>query len=671
MKLRINAIRVTLATSRGPFGATALFDNGLNVIRAENTSGKSALINGMLYALGIEILVGKRGIEATKPVLWKMGDYQGEEFNVVESFIEIEISNSLGELITIRRYVASTKDPRLMEVVFGPVITGAKGSQHRVEAFFVGLEGAAQREKGFHYFLADFLKLELPDVKRFKGEDVPLYVECVAPLMFIEQIRGWSGIQATLPQSFGIRNVAKLGVEYILNLDVIDNEKRRIQISEEANGIREDWRVARNAMSQIASQVGGRLMNVPERPVSLMTEEPWISVSADSKGDTPLDEFLVVKRSLLLERTGDRTHKMAGNEEQEATLDSQEKGLLVVQAELSQLRSDIRSEDDELRKLEGRLAFIKDDVQRNKDIRRLRDFGVETGLSIVQDRCPTCSQSIQDNLIPSECEVMSVKDNINFLKSEAEAIEILISAGKERLSRLQGLKTGKSKVLTNLRSTIRDLRSDLLKTQDVSIAEIRRQIHLQEEITRLEQLRDGFEEQTNKLKFAAKLWLENRSRHSDIPGDYFSKGDKAKLKAVSTCFERNVHKFGYRSTGVSQLHISKDNYRPVCDEFEVAFGASASDNIRLIWAYTLALLQVSSSHDGNHWGIVVFDEPEQQKMKEASSDALYAEIAKMHTDEFQVIIATSAPVDRTKKRLENLPHNLLEFGDKVIRPIQD
>ncbi|MBA7675527.1 hypothetical protein ES703_83763 [subsurface metagenome] len=104
MKLRINALRVTLATNRGPFGATALFENGLNVIRAENTSGKSALINGMLYTLGIEILVGKRGIEATKPVLWKTGKYEGQEFNVVESFVEIEISNSLGELITIRRH---------------------------------------------------------------------------------------------------------------------------------------------------------------------------------------------------------------------------------------------------------------------------------------------------------------------------------------------------------------------------------------------------------------------------------------------------------------------------------------------------------------------------------------------------------------------------------------
>jgi len=673
LKLRINALRLTLATNIGPFGATALFDNGLNVIRAENTSGKSALINSMLYALGIEILIGKRGIEATKPVLWKTGDYEGQEFKVIESFVEIEVGNASGDLITVRRYIVGGKDPRLIEVIFGSVVTGPKENQHRVESFFVGMEGAAQRERGFHRFLADFLELELPHVKRFKGEDVPLYVECVAPLMFIEQIRGWSGIQATLPQSFGIRNVAKLAVEYILRLDVIENEKRRIQISEEANRIREDWRGVRELMSQIASQVGGRLMNVPPGPgpVAILTDETWISVSADGEDDIPLTNLLVAKRSLLLECSGEETYKVAGNEEQEARLDSQENELLVVQAELSQLRSDIRSEEDELRKLQDRLAFIKDDIKRNKDIKRLRDLGVETGLSVIHDRCPTCNQSIQDSLIPTESAVMGIEENINFLKTEAEAVALLVSAGKERLSRLKGWKDGKSKAVTNLRSTIRDLRSDLLQTRDMSVAVIREQIHLQEEITRLEQLRDEFDEQTNRLGCAAELWQENRARHSELPDDYFSEEDKKKITAMSKCFAKNVQNFGYRSTGVSQLHISKDNYRPVCDEFEVAFGASASDNIRLIWAYTLALLQVSSSHDGNHWGILVFDEPEQQKMKEASSDALYTEISKINTDEFQVIIATSASVDMTKKRLVNLPHNLLEFGDIVIRPIQD
>ena len=168
----------------------------------------------------------------------------------------------------------------------------------------------------------------------------------------------------------------------------------------------------------------------------------------------------------------------------------------------------------------------------------------------------------------------------------------------------------------------------------------------------------------------ANRWKTNQAEQAKIPKEYFSKTDLEKIDSLSKQFSGNVGKFGYRSTDVSSLHISNDNYRPVSEDFEVAFGASASDNIRLIWAYTLALLQVSSRLGGNHWGVITFDEPEQQQMKEADSTALYGELAKMTQDDFQVIIATSAPKDLTEDRLESLPHTLIEFGDKVIRPVE-
>ncbi len=669
MKLHINAFRVTLATDKGPYGATALFDSGLNVIRAENTSGKSALMNGMLYALGLEILVGKRGKEAAKPVLWSTGDYDYQTFNVLEAFVEIEIANASGEEVTIRRYVKGDKDPKLIEVVHGPIVTGRQ-KQHVEKPFFTGVEGAAQREQGFHRFLAEFLELKLPYVKRFKGEDVPLYVECIAPLMFIEQIRGWSGIQATLPQSFGIRNVAKLAVEYILGLDVIENEKRRIQISEDANQIREDWRLVRKLMLRIASQVGGRLMHVHATPVAVLPDEPWIAISGNDNDVISLDDLLVAKRSLSIEIYSDETTEVSGSEELEAKLDAQENALLVAQAELSQLRSDILAEEDELRKLQDRFDFVKVEVQRNKDIKRLRDFGVDTDLSLVQDRCPTCNQKIKDSLVPTESAVMNIGENIRFLQTEAKAIRLLISSEKECLTRLRGNKSLKSREVANLHKTIRDLRSDLLENRDLSIATIREQVLLQEEITQMEQLRDDFEKQLDRLKDTAKRWQENQAMYSELPDDYFSKEDRVKLNVLSECFAKNVRRFGYRSTGVTKLSISDDNYHPISEGFEIVYGASASDNIRLIWAYTLALLQVSMSHGGNHWGVLLFDEPEQQMMSDVSSDALYAEIAQMQQEEFQVIIATSASVDVTNRRVSTIPHKLLEFGEKVIRPIR-
>lgn len=669
MKLCINAFRIALATNKGPFGTTATFHKGLNVIRAENTSGKSAIINGILYNLGLEILIGKRGIEATKPVLWKTGKYDGQEFKVTESFVELEIMNHSGEVVTVRRYVKGGKDFKLIEVVYGAVISASSDKPYKVESFFVGMEGAAQRERGFHCFLADFLELELPNVKRYKGGDVPLYVECIAPLMFIEQIRGWSGIQATLPQSFGIRNVSKLAVEYILGLDVIENEKRRIEISEETNKLREEWKCLRELMLQTAAQASGRLENVPTRPVATLTDEQWVSISVEGRAAISLADLLVAKRTYLLERAKKESSEIVGNEELETRLERKENELLYLSAELSQLRSDISSEEDERRRLRDRYGFINADIQRNKDIKRLRNFGVESKLALTNDKCPTCAQSIQDSLIPTETAVMEIDENINFLKAELDAVNLLVSVGTERVSILQCQKNQKSQVVASIRSIIRDLRSDLLASRDLSVAEIREQVHLQEEIRHLEELRDEFEEQASRLTSIAERWEQNRAQYSELPDDYFSKNDKIKLENVSTCFAKNVRSFGYRSTDPSHLSISKDNYRPVCDDFEVAFGASASDNIRLIWAYTLALLQASLNHNGKHWGMLVFDEPEQQKMKEASSDALYKEIAQIQPNDFQVIIATSASEDTTHARLKSLPHNLLEYGNKVIRPL--
>lgn len=670
MKLRINAFKITLVTDKGLYGTRALFDKGLNVIRAENTSGKSALMNGMLYALGLEILVGKRGKEATKPVMWSEGDYGGQRFKVQESFVEIEITNLSGEIVTIRRFVAGNRDYRLIEVIHGPKLTGMQESQYRIEPFYVGTEGAAQRERGFHHFLAEFLNLELPYVKRFKGEDVPLYVECIAPLMFIEQIRGWSGIQATLPQNFGIRNVAKLAVEYILGLEVIENEKLRIRISEEANQIREDWRVLREIMLNIASHVGGRLLKVPVNPTSILPEEPEIIISVNDREVISLDNLLVAKRLGITTSSNEGIISIPGYEHLEAKLNEKENTLFMAQSELSQLSSDINAEENELHKLRSRLEFIRTDIQRNRDIKRLRDYGFEKDLSLIHGKCPTCNQAIQDSLVPTDSAVMGIEENISFLKTEAEATRLLISSEEEHLFRLRGTEITKSKELANLRKTIRDLRSDLLVNQSYSVAAIREHIRIEEEIVELEQFRDEFEEQLVRIRDIAERWEKNRSMHSRLPKDYFSMNDKNKLNALSKCFSKNVQSFGYRSTGVADLRISEDNYRPVSDDFEVAYGASASDNIRMIWAYTLALLQVSLSHDGKHWGVLLFDEPEQQKMSEVSSDALYKEISKMQKEEFQVIIATSAPEGVTNRRVAEITHKLLEFGDKVLRPLE-
>ena len=53
---------------------------------------------------------------------------------------------------------------------------------------------------------------------------------------------------------------------------------------------------------------------------------------------------------------------------------------------------------------------------------------------------------------------------------------------------------------------------------------------------------------------------------------------------------------------------------PTSDGFDMKFDSSASDNIRAIWAYTIALLKTSLETQGNHPAIILFDEPAQHSI---------------------------------------------------------
>ncbi len=69
---------------------------------------------------------------------------------------------------------------------------------------------------------------------------------------------------------------------------------------------------------------------------------------------------------------------------------------------------------------------------------------------------------------------------------------------------------------------------------------------------------------------------------------------KETIKIFENNFVANLKDFKYTSiSNIGAIEISRDNYMPVIDRFDMKFDSSASDNIRAIWSYTLALLQTS------------------------------------------------------------------------------
>ena len=93
-------------------------------------------------------------------------------------------------------------------------------------------------------------------------------------------------------------------------------------------------------------------------------------------------------------------------------------------------------------------------------------------------------------------------------------------------------------------------------------------------------------------------------------------------------------------------------------EKDIGFEASASDGIRLKWAYYLSLLELNVQHETNHAGLVIFDEPGQQAADPVNLTSLFQESANPRFSRHQILIATSERDLLSNKAWENAPTTL-------------
>lgn len=217
--LHINALKLEINTTNGLYGTTMLFDNGLNIIRADNTSGKSTIFQSIIYALGFEELIGLKNEKTMQSVLKDTVIDGNSSFQVLQSSVLLEIFNGV-QTITIRRSVINEKrKPQLIDVGFGPSITKPEGV-FDIRQMYVHDKGAAtDGEYGFHAFLEEFLQWKLPNVIDTNGNGTKLYFPLIAPAFIIEQKSGWASFFATIPW-YGVKNAEERVIEFLLDLDV-------------------------------------------------------------------------------------------------------------------------------------------------------------------------------------------------------------------------------------------------------------------------------------------------------------------------------------------------------------------------------------------------------------------------------------------------------------------
>ena len=229
MRLRIRNLRLRVQTEQGLFGADLSFGDGLGIIRAENSRGKSTAIQSILYALGLEKMVTTRSASLLTSAMRDRLIYDSEtkaETKVQSSHVSLEIEGLNGAPATITRWVVDKNIKSSLVRIHHDSISDIS-PESNFDDYYVGRAGGATSDRGFHVWLAEFIGWTMPELPAREGRTARLYMEQVFPLLFVEQRRGWGGIQAQMPIFSGVTEVRKRAIEFLLDLDVGKNELTR------------------------------------------------------------------------------------------------------------------------------------------------------------------------------------------------------------------------------------------------------------------------------------------------------------------------------------------------------------------------------------------------------------------------------------------------------------
>jgi hypothetical protein len=258
----VRAVKLRVVTPMGDFGFQFAFSRNLTIIRGANSTGKSTLFNSILYALGMEELVGGRGPRTLPYAVEKHLEYEGQRVVVLASEILLEIENSTKQVVTLRRAIRDqTRDSKLVEIFRSAHLTHNEDLGIPT-ATFLHDTGAAKRKEGFHFFLEQFMDLKLPTVPTTNGGETKLYLQTIFAALAVEQKRGWTDYIANIP-FFGIRDARVHVVEYLLALEVFELNALRYRLKVEAAEISTMWSKASDDFVQSAEALGVIIKGLP------------------------------------------------------------------------------------------------------------------------------------------------------------------------------------------------------------------------------------------------------------------------------------------------------------------------------------------------------------------------------------------------------------------------
>lgn len=652
--MKFNQLLVKLtSTDHCDYGYCIKFESGLNVIRGANSSGKSTFVNSLIYALGMEEIIGAKG-NATLPYALKdRFDHDDKIKKVVNSTVFLELANHLGQVITLKRVIKSGDvDTKLIQVIEGAYLSGSSAANLKSRYTFVHDPGSAKDEvRGFFAYLEKFLDLKLPNLSDNQGRETKLYLQSVFSALLIEQKRGWTDYIANIPY-YGVSGMREKVANFLLDLDSFRSAKQLNDLQTQRNQVVSEWS---ELATEIKLAVEGKLLSVSGITKSPSTDfaPQLVMINEISSGETrALSE---VKAQLFGSLTD------IAKAEKAPLINASE--ALVKDIEQTQNRIDelltfqgmcgrqIKVDESQLSQYLTTLDSIEKDLKANKLTQKLVKYGAdEADLDIAKGRCHTCSTLIDDILVPPDSIAMpmSIEENITHLDSQRKMTNSLLDGLEKNIERNKGQLLTINREVMEKKKELVSLKRDIKSTSDIKEADIRKKIALENRQDVIRQLESKVEGIVNQLVALSSRYKDLNKRIAQLSKYQFTKSDLGKIQAFTSSFKQYASEFGYRSAEVDEIEVKKENLLPYLQGIELReqidtpterklkdtesttdlkSDSSASDFVRLIWSYLIALYKASSSTNGNHPGLILFDEPAQHSMSTKSVNNMLGTLA--------------------------------------------
>lgn len=653
-------IEISVKTNGGVFSHSMKLEKGLNVIRAENSSGKSTLVNAIAYSLGLEAILGPgRKRPFAKSLYDEIYNNKVDKtpYFVQRSYVSAKIINSKDVEVVLTRDVQG-EDKKISVT-----------TENITEDYFLGSSGhvgSAKSEKGFHNWFAKFIGWKLPNVVKFDGSETQLYLECIFPLFFIEQKRGWSEIQANTPTQYGIQNVKKSAAEFCLGIDNFERDKKIAILKSKLKDAESKWESIKVVAQNLADYHAVNISNLhdfgdselsPKIEFYYLENNNFISLYNKKKG---LSRYIS-----KLESTEGKS-KAASETDQLITQNSIVNNLRRDVVEItSTFELAVLSNKD----LSSKLIKLEHDYDQYQQLKRLRQVGGNFTENIDMSKCPVCESDLFDSLGANTVKrkPMSLDENIEFLKNQVDffsniknksLIELEILSSKIRIYKLK---------LQEEEDKLNLLKKDLSGVNSTTKRLIRERLELEIELRNLIKIQEIEEELNSKTSSIFNSWKTAKGALSQIAKNNDESLRMNKIRILQSFLKEYLQSFQFNPTSINSILVSKQSLRPEQDGYDIVAETSASDYIRIIWSYTLSLLKMGAQQsDVKHAGFIVFDEPRQHEANKASFASLIKTSALSKEFSGQVIIATSIDKIELQKLCEKVDVNISYFDDYIF-----